>query len=325
MTLYLNHDSLLEDMGRIKIEDYKLRYYLGTRLNSFATAMIEGHLAYDINLKKNLTDIKSRTIYVPDMRVISREEVDALTAFVKAGGRLVVSNLTGTIEADLGYRDDFALAELLGIHYESVTDKDIVYFDATDIGKPYFDGYDEGYPVAVNAHGVLVRANSDVDILATMVLPVSNSDDADNFSSAISNPPYDYTDYPAITRRRVGLGEAIYIAAPLEDGKQDMQKRLLRGLVAPTDRLVTAKAPSWLEVLLYDDAENDRYVLNCFNTMEHYYEAVAQDVEVTVTLDRKIREVYSVSDGTPLPFTQNGSRVTVEVGSVDGFKMILLK
>ncbi len=325
VTLYLNHDSLLEDMGRIRIEDYKLKYYLGARLTSFATAMIEGHVAYDINLKKNLGGIRSQTVYIPDMRVISREEVDALTAFVKAGGRLVVSNLTGTIDPDRGYRDDFALAELLGVHYESVTDKDIVYFNATDAGTPYFDGYDEGYPVAVNAHGVLVRADRDTEILATMALPVSNSDDADHFSSAISNPPYDYTDYPAITRHRVGLGEAIYIAAPLEDGKQDMQKRLIRGLVAPTERLVTANAPKWLEVLLYDDAENERYILNCFNTMEHYYEATAQGVEVTARIDREIREVYSVSDGTPLPFTQEGDHITVRVGDVDGFKMVILK
>jgi hypothetical protein len=287
--------------------------------------MIEGHLAYDINLKKNLGGITSRTIYIPDMRVISDGEVSLLTEFVKAGGRLVVSNLTGTIDADLGYRRDFALSSLLGVHYESVTDKDIVYFNATDAGKPYFGGYDEGYPVAVNAHGVLVRADADVDVLATMVLPVSNSDDADHFSSAISNPPYDYTSYPAITRRRVGLGEAIYVAAPLEDGKQDMQKRLLRGLVAPTERLVTANAPKWLEVLLYDDSENDRYILNLFNTMEHYYEAVAQGVRVTVTVDREIREAYSVSDECTLPFTQDGKRVTVEVGSVDGFKMVILK
>ena len=32
VTLYLNHDSLLEDHGRVRIEDYKLDYSLGGKL-----------------------------------------------------------------------------------------------------------------------------------------------------------------------------------------------------------------------------------------------------------------------------------------------------
>ena len=77
VTLYLNHDSLLEDHGRVRIEDYKLDYSLGGKLITFAKTMIEHHLAYDINLKKNLGNIDSPVIYIPDLRVISAEEVTA--------------------------------------------------------------------------------------------------------------------------------------------------------------------------------------------------------------------------------------------------------
>ena len=323
VTLYLNHDSLLEDHGRVRIEDYKLDYSLGGKLITFAKTMIEHHLAYDINLKKNLHTIDSPVIYIPDLRVISDDEVTALTEFVRGGGKLVVSAESGTVKPEGGYRSDFALAELLGVHYEGKTDKDIVYLNATELGKPYFGGWDEGYPVAVNAYGTLVHADEDVEVLATLALPLSRSTDEDVFSSAISNPPWDYTAYPAITRKRLGLGEAIYVAAPLENGKQDMQKRLLAGLVAPEKRRISVKAPSWLEVLVYDDAEGSRYLVNCFNTMEHYYEATAGDVEVTFTASRPVTSVRDAETDAPLPFTTNGETVTVSVGTVTGFKMVI--
>lgn len=326
VTYYVNHDSMMEDLGCVSIADFRKRSAVSDKMIKFASAMIERHVSYDFNLKKNIDSITSPVIFIAGMRMISESEVESLTRFVEAGGRLIVTDLAGTMKRSGGYTDDFALADLLGVHLLGKTDKDIVYLSATECGKKYFDGYDDGYPVAVNRHGVLVSADRDVEILAKLSLPLSSSDNTEVFSSAISNPPYDDTDYPAITLRRVGKGEAIYVAAPIEEGMQDMQHRLLASLICDgIDRNVRASAPSWLEVITYLDEEKDRYIVNCFNTMEHYYEAEARDVKISVKVHKNITKVYNITDKKPISFEMTGDAVNFTVDRVDGLAMIVME
>ena len=323
VTYYINHESLFEDVV-MDIPSYNLENALYSRITTFAATMIEKHIAYDLNLKRNLDKIDSPVIYIPGLRIITESEAESLRRYVMNGGTLIASGDVGILNKDGAQNADFAISDLLGVHRIKSTDEDIVYFTANERGLPYFGEYDEGYPVAVNSSGTLVRADDDALVLATLSLPISRSDDVDKFSSAISNPPFIHTDYPAITERRVGLGKVIYIAAPLERGKQDMQKRLLASLITQNEkRRVSVECASWLECISYYDEMKDRFIINFYNTMENYYEAVDRNVKYTLKTDKKITKVYNVMQNCEIPFEYAEGYLTVCVGDVDGFSMII--
>lgn len=324
VTFYCNHDSLFEDKGCEKISAYRRTSPADEKMRIFAQSMIEHHIAYDINVKKNLADIKSTVIYISDMRVLDNEEIILLNQFVNNGGTLICSMLTGTMTKDGKKHSDFALAELLGIHLISETTEDIVYFKATQQGKHYFGEYDEGYPVAVNHSGVLVRAESGTEIAALLSLPCSKSDDCENFSSAISNPPCRDTDYPAVTVKKTGCGRAIYLAAPLEICTHDMQKRLLANLIFSAAQIqVYANAPSWLEVLAYYEPRSRRHLIYCYSILPNQYDAEARNVEISLKEQSSISRIHNIKTQKDIAFLQENGYIKLTLDVTDGFAMLL--
>ena len=324
VTYYVNYNSLFEPVT-VPMAKHTCSFSITKKMENFAETMIERHIAYDMNVRKNLADIRSGVILLSDQRILEADEVAALTAFVKNGGTLIATQKTGTLTKDGCALSDFALSALLGVHYEGESHFDTSYFRRKDASVKEFIEYDEGYPVAVSGAATLVRANADTEVLAYLTLPISSSTDADRFSSAISDPPITDTAFPAITRRRLGKGTAIYVAAPLEEGQHFEGRRLLCELIlSDKKRTVYADAPAWLEVLVYHDEENHRYLVNALNTMPGY-DATAQDVNIYLQTDKIITTAYNVTADAPIPFEETNGAVRITLARVDGFAMAELK
>jgi len=325
LTLYLNHDSIFEYVN-MPLDEYKFKGLIAKRLTNFAEAMIEKHIAYDINVRKNLESIKSPVIFLPDVRILNDREVVALTKYVENGGTLIATCMTGTLTKDGRALNDFALSDLLGVHYVGRTELDRTYIRRADESVKEFEDYDEGYPIAVLSDAAIVKADSDVDILGYITLPVSSSTDPDNFSSAISDPPINDTPYPAVTRRKVGKGRAVYVAAPIEESLHDDGRRLLTSLITSgIDRSVTVKAPEWLEVLVYDDKDNSRFIVSCLNTMSNGYEAVVPEVKITLKTDKKLKKAHNITTDSPLATEQKDGEITLSITDVDNYAMSILE
>ncbi len=324
VTYYMNYNSLFEPKT-VPMAKHTCDLSIPRKMEIFAETMIEGHIAYDVNVRKNLKDIGSGVIFISDQRILETDEVQALTAFVENGGTLIATQKTGTLTKDGHALSDFALSDLLGVHLVGESEFDTSYIRRKDVSVKEFIDYDEGYPIAVSGSATLVRADKDTDVLAYLTLPISSSSDANHFSSAISDPPMTDTAYPAITRRRAGKGSAVYIAAPLEEGLHYEGRRLLCELIlSGKRRTVRADAPAWLEILAYQDEANSRYVINALNTMPGY-DATAHDVNIYLQTDKKIKSVYNITAGMPVPFEEKDGCVRITLSRVDGFAMTELK
>ena len=324
VTYYVNYNSLA-DFTTVPMKEHAFKDKIVGKMENFAEAMIERHIAYDVNVRKNVTDIQSGTVFLSDLRILEEDEVKALTAFVENGGTLIATQKSGTLTKDGHALPDFALSDLLGVHLKGESEFDTSYIRRKDLLVKEFIDYDEGYPVAVSGRATLVSADTDAEILAYVTLPISSSSDANVFSSAISDPPITDTLYPAITRKRAGKGQAIYIAAPLEESRHFEGRRLLSELIlSGKKQTVFADAPAWLEVLVYHDEEKNRYIVNCLNTMPGY-DAIANNVNISLQISRKIQSVYNITAGKEISFEQSGDAVKITLDRVDGFAMTELK
>ena len=325
VTYYTNYNSLVDFEEEVPMKDHTFKDKITAKMENFAEAMIERHIAYDVNVHKNVADIKSGTVLLSDLRILEADEVAALTAFVENGGTLIATRNTGTLTKDGQKNKDLALASLLGVHYKGESEFDTSYIRRKDASVKEFIEYDEGYPVAVSGRSTLVSADSGTEVLAYVTLPISSSSDANRFSSAISDPPITDTTYPAITRKRLGKGQAIYIASALEESRHFEGRRLLSELIlSGNPRTIHADAPAWLEVLVYHDAENNRYLVNCLNTMPGY-EAEAHNVNIYLQTKEKIQSVYNITAEKSVPFVQDGDHVKLTLDCIDGFAMTELK
>jgi hypothetical protein len=292
----------------------------------FAEAMIERHISYDVNVHKNVDKIDTPVIFLSDVRFLEDDEVKSLTDFVNRGGTLIATQMTGTLKKAGGRVEDFALASLLGVHYAGISPYNNSYVRRANADVSEFIEYDEGYPVAVNGSATLVNKDEDVEVLGYLTLPISSSCDTELFSSAISDPPIKDTDYPAITRRKIGKGTAIYIAVPLEESKHYEGRRLLAELITSgIDRRICVDAPEWLEVTVYLDEEKNRYIVNCMNTMSGGYDADAHGVRINVKTDKRISKAWNVTDGVAVEFKNGEGEVSFTLPCVRGYAMTELK
>lgn len=297
---------------------------LGDHLKALAKIMIKEHMSYDFVFKSNLNDklMEKHTIVLSDVLVLDDEEVAFFTEYVNHGGNLIVTGLTGMYDKDNGRRSTFALSEIMGVKYIGETEFDYSYLNP--VNSSLFDDYNEAAPMISCSSSAIVESQG-AEVMATLTLPCSHSKNAHVYSSAISNPPINKTDYPGVTVNCYGKGRVMYIASPFEcDDKAAQQKVFFNHLKYMMDKpvLYTAKAPEWMDTILYDDGDG-KYRVIFLNAMEKYYECTAQNLEMSINI-KGITKAFSAKTGEAVRLEQTDNGVKIFVDSVSDFDMIVL-
>jgi len=212
-------------------------------------SMVPHHFFHEQALRERLSQL--RAVILPDQRFLDQELIPALTDWVRAGGLLIATGLTGTRDAE--YRDTgrFALEDLLGVRLEGVYDQPHAYFEVTDSRlKPGT----LNMPHLAEAKFALARPVADnIEVMARLRKIYLRSDG--QFLLRWS-PVGEDSGYPAITLRRVGKGWAAYFAGDPFRAYQVKNQWNLKPIVANLLRLmvpdppVVVDAPAWLEVVL---------------------------------------------------------------------------
>ncbi|MDW7656353.1 MAG: beta-galactosidase trimerization domain-containing protein [Bacillota bacterium] len=326
VTVYSNMESLFDPHS-----SQQKGFSVCSSLEPFASALIADHLLYDMAFKKNrIKEIceQSKVVFLNNAYMLHDNEIEVLEAYVKNGGSLIITYLTGMYDPNGGLRNDFALAKLMGVHFESETIEDVTYINPEDHAKELFLNFDHQYPMSVISSAVKVKLDQGVAVLAKLTLPYSHSTENYRFASAISNPPGIETDYPAVTVNRYEKGKVMYIAMPIQADKFDAVKEVTTTLIRhmlPTQTYISTNAPKWLETLLYHDDESNFYQLFLVNSMDAFYSAEVNNVEVVLNLPDKIKSVVNVKTGEFIPFTNKDSNITIKFGLVHDFGMYILQ
>lgn len=245
--LHPTHDTVVRHRGAVWCDEVTTR-----GLHRLLTeSMIPYHLVQADDLRRRLDQFQA--VILPDQRWLDPDLAAALPDYVRGGGVLVATALTGTVDAHGESTDRFLLEDLLGVRLEGLYDQSHGYIEVTD---PRLKPGTLDMPHLVEGQFVLARPTApDVDVLARLRRIYLRSDGT--FLLRWS-PVGEDSGYPAITARRVGKGWAVSIAGQVFRGYQAKNQWNLKHIVANLlgvlieEPRVQVEAPAWLEVVLME-------------------------------------------------------------------------
>jgi hypothetical protein len=328
--VYFNFESLNNpaEEGKKITEDGKLIPGIGD-MGNLSRTLIQGHIPFGWISDKNLNDLSRRqVILIPDFVELSLQEAKVLADYVNAGGNMIVfrgKHILGPA-ADPMVRD--ILSALLGIEYLGETPDAAAYIAPTGEGKFLFPDQTPEYPLAVNGSHSRVRVTGEARIYATITLPYQDLSDPKRFSSAISNPPWQATDLPAMVKNKVGKGTALFVSGTLEQGKYHVQKEMLTRLLKNLAGNLTVKtdAPKSVEVIAMYHRGKNRYTVSLVNCQETLPAVPVGPMTLRLKIGKAGKvKVRKIPEGIAIPHTLEGETVVFKSGILDTFLMYFVE
>ena len=283
-------------------------------------ALKEGHIPFGVIAKKNIDKLlKYRTIVLPSIDIFDSVEIDAISDYVKNGGTLYIS----------GERSSKYFGDLLGIKYVKQTGEDKTYISPTKEGEDILVEISGKAPLSINGPQTIIENVGDAVVLAKIVLPYTNPKDGSKFASIHSNPPGIYTDNPSIISKNIGKGKIIWSSFPIESIDNEPHRTNFLNLIKSLDSeelSFKSDAPPETEITLFDQPDNNRYILNLINLQERRKVLPVYNFNVSVnTGNKKIDRVLLLPDKTELDYTIDGPWVEIPIDKLHIYKMISIE
>ena len=280
----------------------------------------ESHIPFGVISKNNLKDTSPyQVIVLPNVLMLSEEEVEDLKRFVADGGSLYASG-----GACLALLDN-----IFDISVEGETKEGVTYIVPTPKGRTLvMDEVDPAYPLVIFQRQPKARASSRDEVLATLTLPYTDPADGAKMASIHSDPPGVSTDYAAVVYRAYGKGRVMWVSVPLETAVQSPHRRVFAQMVrALADRPFSfeADAPGAVEITLFHQPEKKRFLINVVNEQEQLPPIPVFNATIRVRMNGKKAVGAALLPGEkPLPFEVKGEYVAVTVPELDIFHMLMV-
>lgn len=279
-------------------------------------ALVEGHVQLALLNSENLPELlpRYRALILPDQRLLSVDECEAIRAFVAGGGGLVALAGTGVRDADNQPLADSPLAELLGVHYRGMTPYATAYLRVSEAagiaGVPAMD---------VQVVGPSVRLEPAGSRLLMEFVPPYEGQLTGTPPAAVE------ADGAGVTVHTWGKGTAVCCAVDLgaalfTEGTPILRRLILWLLdqVHPTSqrRLVVTGAPVGVEV--FHSRGPGQELIHLVNygcdkretgTPQTQDFPSLRDINLSLALDRPPVEVRMVPDGAPIASEYRDGRV----------------
>jgi hypothetical protein len=225
-------------------------------LDGWARVLLEEHIPFELVVAEQVDSADTLARYdlviLPNLAFLGKGFSDAVEAYVRKGGKVLATGETA-LGDEHGYpRDDFALAELLGVHRKGTIE-----------GVFAMDGPQEPEPAA----GVFQQVTARGEVLVRQF----GTDPAGSVAGYMDPMPTQPTEWPVAVAQPVGTGQTLYVAFGL--GRYYAQQHLThaRDLMARLiDRLlpkrqITVAAPRHLEVTVWRQPTPERTIVHLAN------------------------------------------------------------
>ena len=217
-------------------------------------ALAESHVIFDFVLDGQLTPEalrRFRVVILPGSGCLNDEEAQGLRGYVEAGGHLIVCGETSLYD-DLGQRrEDLLLSDLLGVHYT-----------ASQPMQPYPKTAPVGVIEDQETLATLPRlcwfmspyceVEPRPDVAPEVLMAVAQGNEAVGLADATAVA----MQQPLATLRRLGRGEAIYLAPDLGRAYAEHPYQRLRRLLATwvnrAEPWLRVEAPKVVEVTAFE-------------------------------------------------------------------------
>ncbi len=314
-----------------KVDDPHLvtNHLHGKAITNSCKSILNAHIPFDILTRKRLKDLSSyQVIILPNILVMSKEEADAIRDYVRNGGCVYASKYTSLYSRETLKQDDFMLADLFGVSYLGETKEEVTYMAPKGKGEDLFMGYSAKYPLINFGSQLKLKLNKKAEVLSTLTLPYTDPKDPNRYSSVHSNPPGIPTDYPAVVLNQYGKGRVIYVAGDLEAMEYEPHRQIFTNLIkslSPKPFLFEAEAPKSVEVSIFHQKENERYLINVVNFQNELPNIPVEGIVLRVRLDGKRPErLISLPENKEIPYEIKGDCLELTVPKLETFLMMAL-
>jgi hypothetical protein len=304
-----------------------------TAARGAASALRQQQIPVGVITRKQLDRLADYAVVVlPEAMRLSLAEAAEFTAYVRGGGALYVSGMTGTYTLT-GRTEDSLLGECLGLDFLHPLPGKTFYLCPTDEAwrslcqpQPSLCVHDGMQAVAVSS--------VDVDVLGTVTLPYGHPSEGtladQHWASIHSAPPGRATSMPAITVHRYGLGRTVYVAAAIERNEHHVARKTFQWLISGLlDRgpSFCVEAPSHVWLTVFHQPEQRRFVLHLLNYPSDLPATPIHDLQIVIRKqpERVFRKLTQAPDGPVLPLKDcSGTHVKARLAELADYAMLVL-
>ena len=292
--------------------------------------LIERHIPFAVITKYDLDSLsKYKTVILPDLYAVSHDETEAFTEYVKNGGCLYISGLSGLYDGEGNRYAGGALSHLIGGVYTGVTEEKTTYIRPEGEPLGILTEYTGEQPLTLNNPQVIVKENGNAQVLARMTLPLYDKTDNSVFSSAISDPPQIDTDYPSILLNRCGNGKVIYVSGAVEKYNDRDRAQLFSDLlvhITKGELSMYTNAPSCVEITAYQQKENRRYIVNFLNRQESFSNLPVYDIDFKLYIgEYENVRVLHIPDNKEVKFDYENGFAKFTLNKLEIFDMYIIE
>jgi hypothetical protein len=227
----------------------------------------EAHIPYAVVTKRHLARLNDyRVVILPNVLVMSDEEVSAFRDFVAEGGSLYASGYSSLVAENGVRREDFGLAEVFGVSALGLMEHSLAFFTPQD---RTFKAMTAPQDHLIHRSGWITVQNRSAKVLAHLTKPWCPEKDGSalrpSFASIHSSPPGPEPFAPGITLHRFQLGRACYSAGPIEQEDQEVNRRVFASLIRELHGgtiPVEADAPAYVELTVFDKPSEQKMNLS---------------------------------------------------------------
>ena len=225
--------------------------------------LVESHIPVGCVFDENVTLERLREyplIYLANVAILSQLERDLITQYVREGGRVIATGDTSRFDEDGGESQEFGLAGLFGMHFVGKCETRTNFFSAPE---SLSSGIGLERSVYVPGPNNIVEAH-EASAYGSLKIAAHDRGPGTEVGHAPYNSP-SKTVGPALTRRRFGRGEALYVpfspeTAYISSSSLPEQRVFANNVISsalPEQRIVVS-APLNVEAVITRDRAHDR-------------------------------------------------------------------
>lgn len=295
-----------------------------------AQALQEAHIPYAVVTKMNLSQLNSyRVLLLPNVLLMSDEEIDAVRQFVTKGGRIYASGYTSLVAENGRRRSDFGLADVYGVSASGEMQNDLAFFAPAQRQLAHWLAPQDHL---IHHAGWIPIQNKTATLLAHVTLPWYPEKEGTvlkpSFASIHSTPPALNPSSPGISIHCYGRGKAYYAAGPIESEKQPVSRAVLANIVRQLigrPLSIEAEAPSFVEITAYDNAPKQRLNLSLISLRQDEEPIPCSGtIRVRLSKKRQMKALHQLPKMTKVPFRRIKGGIEFDFHNFEIFSLFQL-
>jgi hypothetical protein len=251
------------------------RNYMRETTEGMYHVLLQGRFAFDFVHEDRLEPerlAKYRALLLPNVAMLSDKQCQQLREYVQAGGSLMASFETSLYDESLKPREDFGLAELMGVSKAGAAVGTNGNAYSARLKKPHaiLEGFESTTWIAGAQNRVPLKAVEDsvLTVVAGFV----------RYPPELAYPTQPETDEPALVLKESGRSRTVWIPGDVErtywiTGQSDLLRLLENAIrwVSHDERVVQVDGPGLMEVFCWETAPGYAVHLLNYNTPNAFH------------------------------------------------------